>query len=297
MKKTDVASFISLLDVNIPDKEKFWKLGDLTSLWKDEKGNFWRLNYERGPLLYALVAKLRPTNILEFGTGGGFSTLCMAWAMSDHSIDGKIFTIDRFSPQVPFERPISYGNEFLPHIESMSLNELWSKAAQNNWLKHIVVLNGYSGEIMNNTKFPKIQLAYIDGAHYYDAVKHDFYSTLSVIDKDFGILFDDYIQRPLYGVKEFIENEIEKNFDTTLIDIDKEHNLEKLKIPSNPEYGMCWIHSSSLKEPLQTLYPESKYLKFLKKYRRYESLVVKRREKLNFTIPFLAKVKFRWWSK
>lgn len=297
MKKIDVDNFISLLGVTIPDKKNFWKLGDLTSLWKDEKGNFWRLNYERGPLLYGLIAKFRPKNVLEFGTGGGFSTLCMAWAMSDYDIDGKIFTIDRFSPQVPFERPINYSDKFLPHVESISLNELWNKVAQNNWLKHITIQTGYSSEIMQNTKFPKIQLAYIDGAHYYDAVKHDFYSTLDVVDTDFGILFDDYIQRPFYGVKEFIYSEVEKNFETTLIDTDKEHNLEKLKIPSNPEYGMCWIHSSSLKESLQTLYPESKRLKFLKKYRRYESLIVKRREKLNSVIPFLAKVKFRWWSK
>lgn len=297
MKKINVDNFISSLNVNIPDRKEFWKLGDLTALWKDESGNFWRLNYERGPLLYALIAKLRPKNVLEFGTGGGFSTLCMAWAMNDYGIDGKIFTVDRFSPDTPFERPVNYDEKFLPRVEFLSLNDLWSKAAKGDWLEHIETLSGYSGEVMNKAKLPKIQFAYIDGAHHYDGVKHDFYSSLDVVDEEFGILFDDCMKRPFYGVMEFIENEVTRNFDALLIDTDKERNFEKLKIPSNPNYGMCWIHSTSTKGSFQELYPRSKYLEFLKKHRRYESLVVKRREKLNAAIPFLGKVKFRWWSK
>lgn len=297
MKKISVNDFISSLNVKIPEQQKFWKLGDLTSLWRNKTGDYWRLNYERGPLLYALVAKFKPTNILEFGTGGGFSTLCMAWAMNDYDIDGKIFTIDRYSSNVSFDRPINYDDEFRPHIESLSLNELWAKAAQTNWLKHIKIITGYSGEVMSSIKLPQIQFAYVDGAHHYDAVKHDFYSTLDFVDKEFGILFDDHMQRPLYGVKEFVENEIDKNFDVNLIDTDKERNFEKLKIPTHSEYGMSWIHSSSLKKPLSLAYPQNEYHEFLKKYRRYESLIAKRREKLNTIIPFLGKIRFRQWLK
>jgi hypothetical protein len=285
------------LGVKIPDREKFWYLGDLTSLWMDEQKRFWRLNYERGPLLYALVAKYRPTNVLEFGTGGGFSTLCMAWAMSDFGINGKIFTIDRYSIDSKFERPINYDGVFSPRVESLSLRELWKKAAQPDWLKHVEPITGYSGEAIAHAKLPKIQFAYVDGAHHYEAVKHDFYSTLNLVDGEFGILFDDCMKRPLYGVKEFIESEVAKNFDAVLIETDKERIFEKLNIPTDPEYGMCWIHSDSLGGSLKSLYPQSDYREFLKKHRRYESLVLKRREKLNSIIPILAKIKFRWWIK
>ena len=89
MKKPSVDNFVSELEVNLPSHEKFLKLGDFTSLWQNESGNFFRLNYERGPLLYALIAKFKPKNVLEFGTGGGYGTLCMAWAMSDYNIDGR----------------------------------------------------------------------------------------------------------------------------------------------------------------------------------------------------------------
>lgn len=295
MKKINVDSFVSSLNIELPDKEKFWRLGDLTSLWMDEKKKFWRLNYERGYLLYALVAKYRPTNVLEFGTGGGYSTLCMAWAMNDFNINGKIFTIDKYSIDSEFERPINYDKNFLPHVESISLKELWKKAAQSDWLRHIEIITGYSGEAVTHAKLPKIQLAYIDGAHHYDAVKHDFYSTLDLVDEEFGILFDDCMKRPHYGVKEFVENEIDKNFDTYLIDTDKERNFEKLNIPMDPEYGMCWIHSNSLKDSLRSLYPQHAYREFLQKYRKYESLIVKRRERLNSLIPFFDRIKFRWW--
>ncbi len=172
---------------------------------------------------------------------------CMAWAMSDYNIDGKIYTIDRYSQDTRFDRPINHTEEFSPTVQHLSLKELWSKVASTDWLKHIEPLTGYSGEIMSHTKLPKIQMSYIDGAHSFNAVQHDFYSLLEVSDNDFGILFDDYMSRPLYGVKEFIDQKIVNNFDVTLIDTDKEQNYKKLKIPTNPEYGMCWIHSSSLK--------------------------------------------------
>lgn len=296
MKKTSVDNFVSELEVKLPSHEKFLKLGDFTSLWQDESGNFFRLNYERGPLLYALIAKFKPKNVLEFGTGGGYGTLCMAWAMSDYDIDGKIYTIDRYSQDLRFDRPINYTEQFSPTVEHLSLRELWSKVASTDWLKHIEPLTGYSGEVMSHTKLPKIQMSYIDGAHSFNAVQHDFYSLLEVSDNEFGVLFDDYMSRPLYGVKEFIDQKVANNFDATLIDTDKERNYEKLKIPTNPEYGMCWIHSNSLKKPISVLYPKSTYLEIITKYRRYESLIMKKREKLNSMIPILSKIKFRWWK-
>ena len=76
IKKVD--DFISSLDVKIPPFEEFVKLGDMTALFESKPNEFIQLNYERGPLLYALVSILKPKNILEIGTSRGYSTLCMA---------------------------------------------------------------------------------------------------------------------------------------------------------------------------------------------------------------------------
>ena len=74
-----VREFVQSLDVELPPIEKFWTLGDATALRVRQDGTFFRSNYERGILLYALVAKHRPNTVLEFGTGRGYGSLCMAW--------------------------------------------------------------------------------------------------------------------------------------------------------------------------------------------------------------------------
>ncbi len=92
-----VKEFVETLEVEIPPVESFWKLGDATALRQRADGSFFRANYERGILLYALVAKQRPTCVLEFGTGRGYGCLCMAWAMCDYGIRGLINRVYLFS--------------------------------------------------------------------------------------------------------------------------------------------------------------------------------------------------------
>ena len=94
MNVREVTDFVNSLVSDLPSIERFWRLGDLTALRQDRSGRFYRSNYERGILLYALTAKHRPQTVLEFGTGRGYGCLCMAWAMEDHGISGRIYTID-----------------------------------------------------------------------------------------------------------------------------------------------------------------------------------------------------------
>ena len=93
MKKQTLGNFLNSINYTNSEFEDFWALGNATSLHEDTKGQ--KLEFYRGPLLYALICYLKPKRILEFGTGGGYSTLCMAKALSDSKIDGKIYTIDR----------------------------------------------------------------------------------------------------------------------------------------------------------------------------------------------------------
>ena len=57
---------------------------------EEKVGCFFRPNYERGILMYYLVRKLEIKSVLEIGFGRGYATFCMAKAMCDHGIDGKI---------------------------------------------------------------------------------------------------------------------------------------------------------------------------------------------------------------
>ena len=81
-----IEELIDSLEVELPAKEKFLELSRIFVInpIKDYNPNF-----ERGILLYSLITKYRPKNILEIGTAEGFSALCMAWAMTDCNINGK----------------------------------------------------------------------------------------------------------------------------------------------------------------------------------------------------------------
>ena len=74
-KKTSIQEFIQNLDVNLPEREKFLKLSRITPINPKRSENF-VINFERGMLLYALIAKIQPKTVLEIGTAEGYSTLC-----------------------------------------------------------------------------------------------------------------------------------------------------------------------------------------------------------------------------
>ena len=290
MNEVDFEEFIGKLGIKIPSEKEFQELGDVTALFRDKNENFVRLNYERGMLLYALIAKHKPKNILEFGTASGYATLCMAWAMEDHNIDGKIFTIDIEPMNKSTIRATNWGNGYTNEL--ISRKEIWNKINKKNWVNHIQSLTGYSAEIMAKEIFPKIQFAYIDGPHFYDGVKHDFYSFLKIADDKFLVLFDDYIDRPFYGVKKLIDTEIAKFFDPVLIHTDTNKDIIKMNMTTNSQYGMCLIDSKSSKYSIDNMYDNKKIDQEIKKYRRFEKRL-KLRNSINKKIPFLKKFRFQ----
>ena len=287
MKKMEVIDFIESLGVVVPPLEQFWKIGDMTALWLNKNNEFLRLNYYRGPLLYALVAKYRPKRILEFGTAKGYATLCMAWAMHDNKIDGQIYSIDSISQSEPIKTPLKRSNT--ERVESTTIKEVWNEIARPEWIEHIKILTGYSGEVMQNMQINDFDFAFIDGGHFYQAVKHDFLSFLQNASDKFGVLFDDYLDKEGWGVKKFIDEEVSQSFDVTLIKTDVENNFVQ-----KSDYGMCWITKDSSRNLEQ--FRDAKVDNFLKDYRKFEKRL-KLRNIVNKKVPQLKNIKFQWWRK
>lgn len=286
--------FISNLDVKIPSFEEFTKIGDMTALFESKQNEFIRLNYERGPLLYALVSKFKPVNILEIGTSRGYSTLCMAWAMSDNNIPGKIFTIDPKSTKQISSNLIDDHIQNQPRYENISIEQIWKKISKDGWLEKISPINGYSGSVMSSKNFPKFDMGYIDGAHFYEAVKHDVYAFLKSSKSKFGILLDDYIDRKYYGVKKLVDEEISKVFDTTLIQTDREKHILNKDYLNDPVYGMCWVHNISDEKHTDFIQKNS-INDAIEKYVKYEERI-QFRQKINKKLPFLKNIKFSFWK-
>ena len=292
MNSVKIEQFIDSLDVKTPPKEKFLELTHIFPI--SPQLNFAKQipNYERGILLYSLIAKYKPKNVLEIGTAEGYSTLCMAWAMTDYNINGKIFTIDPKPFDVPVERNVTWEDNPKHDTVMLSRRELWNKFADNEWIKKIEVLTGFSGEVLQkNTKLPKMDMGFIDGSHVYEAVVHDFYAFLEVASESFHLLFDDYVPNENVGVTKTIDEEVAPNFDIALIQTNaKEQRKESGESPD--ELYICWLDSESLKKPLREIYPKSKSEQIINKYLKWEKRW-KLRKDLNTKIPLLGRFRFR----
>ena len=289
--KTD--EFIDSLNVQIPSKENFLQLNRIFPI--NKKDTTKTKNYERGMLLYSLIAKYKPKNVLEIGTAEGYSALCMAWAMTDYDINGRIFTIDPKPFDVPIKREITWEEN--PKHESIMLStkELWNKFANKEWIKKIEVLTGFSGEILQKKtkEFPKMNMGFIDGHHTYEAVIHDFYAFLQTASENFSLLFDDYSYHVDVNVSKAINEEIVPNFDVTQIITNAKQQRKEANRPARThELGMCWIESRSLKKPLREIFPKSKSAQIINDYLKWEKRW-KLRKNLNSKIPLLGRFRFR----
>ena len=287
-----IDEFIDSLNVQIPSKEKFLQL---TRIFPISQNTIKSINYERGILLYSLIAKYKPKNVLEIGTAEGYSALCMAWAMTDYDINGRIFTIDPKPFDVPIKREITLEEN--PKHESIMLStrELWNKFANKEWIKKIEVLTGFSGEILQKKtkEFPKMNMGYIDGHHAYEAVIHDFYAFLQTASENFSLLFDDYSYPVDVNVSKVINEEIVPNFDVTpIITNAKQQRKEANTLALAHELVMCWIESRSLKKPLREIFPKSKSAQIINDYLKWEKRW-KLRKNLNSKIPLLGRFRFR----
>ena len=218
MRTTSVSQKILALNCSLPGQEWFNRVGDLTALRGSEANGFYRSNYDRGPLLYSLIAAHRPTTVLEFGTGRGYGTACMARAMVDHAIDGQIFTVDVLAFSDPQTWPIDRGSG--PAVETLSAEDVWDRYFETAWLDRITRLTGDSGIVVDEweqSDLPKPDFGFIDAGHRYEEVRHDFYTFLSVCASHPVILFDDYSTRHDFGVKRLIDSEVIPVFDIELI--------------------------------------------------------------------------------
>ena len=242
-------------------------------------------NFERGPLLYGLIEKYQPNNTLEIGTSNGYGTLSMTYALKISS--SKIFTIDVIDNE---EKNIHYikNNETIEKI-LISRRELWGKYAKNDRLEKIISLNGYSSDILTNFDFPPIDFFYIDGGHFYDAFKFDFFSCINLANSKSYFLCDDYIERDDYGVKKFIDESLEPIVKITLIKTDKSELYLKNGI-TNTDYGMCFFEIN--KSDITKYFSEKEISSFKNEFLKFEKRY-KLRKKINKKIPFLNNIRFR----
>lgn len=185
-------------------------------------GAFFRPNYERGLLIYALILEYDIKTFLEIGFGRGYGTLCAAMAMQENG-GGTITTIDPNFDQT--------------HIEKLK------HTFPKEWFDMIEFVPAFSQDYLFDHD-DKFDFIYVDGDHRYEAVQRDW----QLCEKRYNklILFDDYIPAEASNSQEDIEcskviDEIEDE-SKELIIMDRRIFLDDRKIPDDEiNYGQVLL--------------------------------------------------------
>lgn len=117
-------------------------------------------HYDHPRILYALIRSLKPRVCVESGTYRGYAACYMALGLQENN-SGHLYCIDNFSL-----------TDFTTRHGNCDPQQHWSDnltaCGVRSW---VTLLKGDSDKV----DWPeKIDFAYIDGWHSYDATKHDF---------------------------------------------------------------------------------------------------------------------------
>jgi len=152
---------------------------DIHTMIQTFKQITWRSPLHEYQMLYSLVALFRPQKIFEIGTAKGLSSITMAKALKDWSINGHIWTTE--IEQKMYQTALDY-------IQVYQMSDLITP-----------ILGDGKKEAPKNAPY---DLAFIDGAHDYEDVKADF---MALKDLSTHLLFHDSQWLPTPDVKRFID--------------------------------------------------------------------------------------------
>ena len=197
------------------------EIAKLTALRQEKNGQFYISNFWRGPMLYSLVRAIKPRRILELGTGRGYGAFCMAKAMEDGGIDGKLFTVDRTPSNKAYDWAyVDASGENT--IENISLDQFWKRHLPESLNARIEFKQGdtaASHELLSNEK-EAVDLVFIDSDHTYNGVTLDFFSTHSIAASNAVFVFDDYSAARGYGIRKLINEELSDFYSLKVIDME-----------------------------------------------------------------------------
>jgi hypothetical protein len=205
----DVAALELPHDADAARWEPLRRLAAVTALKRLPDGSYAPGHWWRGPLLYSLVQRYRPRHVLEIGTGRGYGAACMALASLDAGFECTIWTIDRLSPDTIQMWALDEGEG--PAVRPLSVRAVWKSHVAAPIAARVRWLTGDSARMLRRWRHagrPGVQLAFIDGGHDVASVRHDFMGALSIADSGCTFVFDDYTERPGYGVREVVDRDI-----------------------------------------------------------------------------------------
>lgn len=166
--------------------------------------------YQHGRVLYAALRRYiaetgeQDVTVVETGTARGFSAICMARALVDAGVNGRIITVD----SVPHDVPI-YWNCIDDHERAKSRRELL--APWEDLAARVVFLHGRTEAVMPRLKLTRVNVAFLDASHTERDVVFEFESVAPAQRTGDLLVFDDYTPARFPGVIAAVDR-IERDF-------------------------------------------------------------------------------------
>lgn len=152
----------------------------------EDAGN---LNLGFGFLYYALVRTLRPKHVLVIGSGFGFSVTCLALGLKDNT-KGRLTFVDP-SYSVLTDGPFKTVGGTAQWDNPEKVARHFARFGLDGLLTHHRLRSDEFFARYAALALPEIDLAFIDGSHAYEDVRHDFVSTLRHAHKNSYLLLHD----------------------------------------------------------------------------------------------------------
>ena len=174
-----------------------------------------------GDFLLDEVRKEKPKIFLEIGVFHGVTARNVCELLYQINKDNfKYIGLDLFEennenkneviPNNTFTNP--FKNIYFKYIKKQNPYSLESvKDLLKKFEKNVHLIKGNSNKVLKKIDMGKIDYVFLDGGHEYNTVKNDLDNCIEVIKKGGTVLCDDYNLGSAPGVKEAIDEFVNKN--------------------------------------------------------------------------------------
>jgi len=167
------------------------------------------LNLGFGFLYYGLVRMLRPKHVVVIGSGFGFSVVCLALGLKDNA-KGQLTFVDP-SYSVLTDGPFKTVGGTSQWDDPQQVKRHFARFGVEHLITHYRLRSDDFFARYSDQNLPQIDIAFIDGSHAYNDVKHDFLSSLRHTGKNSYLLLHDtniYVREMVRhaGVKRWLKS-------------------------------------------------------------------------------------------